>query len=154
MSQVLLIAADHPLPLCDNQAERTTVITLPDHPDLEDKAGGTISVTTLRGFKVQDLLYYRGAVEELGYSIKPHRYELELDCCPEDLEHLRAYLFAHLSPEHEIELWNLWLGNDREAEPVHYRGNLANFDLDTLEQFLNLPMKDGLLGQCRMTVTI
>ena len=154
MSQVLLIAADRPLPLWDKQEERTTVIKLPDHPDLEDKAGGTLSVTTLRGFQVQELLYYRGAVEELGYSIKPHRYELELDCCPEDLEHLHHYLTASFAPGEEAELWNLWLGNDREAEPVPFRSALADFDLDTLDQFLNPPMKDGLLGQCRMTVTL
>jgi len=154
MSRVLLIAADHPLPLCDRQEERTATVTLPDIPKLGDKAGETIRVTTLRGFRVQELLYYRGAVEEMGYPIKPYRYELELDCCGEDLTHLRTYLSAHLSPGDHIELWNLWLGNDREAPPIHFRGRLAEFDLDTLDQFLSLPLKDGLPGQCRMTVTI
>jgi len=154
MSRVLLIAADHPLPLWDKQEERTCTVTLSDLPKLGEDAGKTVSVTALRGFRVVEHAYYRSAVDDLGYPIKPHRYELELDFCPEDLEHLRAYLSANLAPGDEIELWNLWLGMDQEAKPVHFRGSLADFDLDTLAQFLNLPMKDGLMGQCRMTVAL
>ena len=145
MSRVILIAADHPLPLCDRQEERTSTVTTD---------GFSVSVTGLRGFRVSEHTYYRCAVDELGYPMKAHQYELELEPCQTDLEHLRAYLSANLNPGEEAELWNLWLGTECEAPPVHFRGALADFDLDTLDQFLNLPTKDGLLGQCRMTVTI
>ena len=153
MSRVLLIAADKPLPLWDRQEERTTHCKLPDIPDLGDKAGKTISFTDLRGFRVSEHNYYRSAVDALGYSMKAYQYELELEHCQTDLEHLRAYLSANLAPGEEIELWSLWVGNDHEDRPVHFRGKLSDLDLDTLDQFLNLPMKDGKLGQCRMTVT-
>ena len=154
MSRVLLITADKPLPLCDKQEERTTTVTLPNLPDLGDKAGGTISFTGLRGFRVSEHNYYRYAVDALGYSMKAYQYELELEYCQTDLGHLCAYLSANLTPDEEIELWNLWVGNDREDKPTHFRGRLSDLDLDTLDQLLNLPMKDGKLGQCRMTVTI
>jgi len=93
-------------------------------------------------------------VDALGYSMKAYQYELELEHCQTDLEHLRAYLSANLAPGEEIELWSLWVGNNHEDMPVHFRGRLSDLDLDTLDQFLNLPMKDDQLGQCRMTVTI
>jgi len=153
VSRVLLIAADKPLPLWDRQEVRTTHRKLPDIPDLGDKAGKTISYTGLRGFRVSEHNYYRSAVDALGYSMKAYQYELELEHCQPHLAHLRAYLSANLAPGQEIELWSLWVGNDHEDRPVHFRGKLSDLDLDTLDQFLNLPMKDGKLGQCRMTVT-
>ena len=88
MSRVYLIAADKPLPLCDRQAERTTVKLLPDLPALKDKRGTAISYTGLQGFRVAEHTYYRSAVDILNYPIKPFQYELELELHEDDLRHL------------------------------------------------------------------
>ena len=62
MSRVYLLAADKELPLCDFQKPRAS------------HAGG-YAVTLQRGFKVESLHSYRHAVEELGYPMKPFRYD-------------------------------------------------------------------------------
>ncbi len=156
MSRVYLIAADKPLPLCDRQAERTTVKLLPDLPAFGDKQGVTVSFTALRGFRVAEHTYYRHAVDILNYPIKPYQYELELELHEDDLRHLREYLSAHFAPGETVELWSIWVGIDNDGRlPPHYAGKLADFDMDTLEQLVcpgNTP--SGAPGQCRITVTV
>lgn len=145
MSYVLLLAADRPLPLCDCQEMRTTAV----------KAHGTVhTISCMRGFKVSEHSYYRSAVDELGHAMKAHQYELCVERHGQDLQNLRDYLEENLSPGESVELWNLWVGIDRSRHVAHYRGRLADFDMDTLEQFCSPPDRDGLPGQCRMTVII
>ena len=144
MSRVCLIAADKPLPLCDAQAERTSVISV---------TGKSFTVTALRGFRVAEHSYYRQAVEVLNYPIKPHQYELELEHHPDDLAHLLEYLRSNFTSGETLELWSIWVGTD-QSRPVRYSGGLADFDMDTLEQLLNPPEQDGAPGQCCLTVQV
>ena len=141
MSRVMLIAADKPLPLCDKREERTAAVH-----------GSTISYEG--GFRVSEHAYYRPAVDGLGHEIKPFQYELELEEQNSDLKHLRDYLREHFTCGEVVELWNLWVGDDPEDRPVRYAGNLADFDMDTLKQFLKPMLNNGVIGQCRMTITI
>ncbi len=145
MSRVLLITGDAPLPLCDRQSERTKTVTV---------RGESFSVTALAGFCVREHLYYRGAVDALGLSMKPYQAELDAENCEEDLRHLRDYLRTHFAPGDEAELWNLWVGSDDLGRVPHFRGSLADLDAETLTQFLEPAHPDGGLGQCRMTVVI
>lgn len=145
MSRVLLLAADRALPLCNCQRERTKTVSVNGKP---------ISVCFVGGFLVEEHIYYRIATEELGLAMKPHRYALELEPCEEDLHELLRYLRAHLSGGEEIELWNLWLGSDDLGPVPRYRGTLADFDGETLHQFLLPPHRDGGIGQCCLTVVI
>jgi len=154
MSRVLLIAADRPLPLRDRQEERTTLVKLPDIPDLGDMRGREMSFTGRRGFLVEAHSYYRCSVDALGHSMKPYQYELHLEAHREDLNNLLAYLQESFSPGEEVELWNLWVGNDRDDRFPHFRGCLSDFDMETLEQFLKPPAAQGVVAQCRMTITI
>ena len=144
MSQVLLLTADKVLPPCDKQHERTKTFAV---------SGETFSVTTLSGFKVDLHSYYRSAVEELGHDMKPYRYELELEHCEEDLTHLLSYLHEHFTHGEEVELWNLWVG-DETSRPARFRGKLSDFDMDTLAQFLHPSPKRGSTGECCITITI
>ena len=143
MSQVLLIAADHPLPLCDCQHERTKTVTVSGEP---------FSITAVAGFRVGELSYYREAVELLGHEMKAHRYELEVEDCAEDLAALRSYLPQHFTCGEEAELWNLWVGSDEEGHPHRYRGSFSDFDEEAFSQFLSPPHRRGGIGQCRMTI--
>ena len=59
MSCVHLLCADHPLPLCAPQCDNG-------------------------GFSVRPLTYYRTAVDDLEFSMKPCRYELELHAAAQD----------------------------------------------------------------------
>ncbi len=145
MSRVLLLAADQPLPLCDRQHKRTKTVSV---------NGESISVCFAGGFLVQEHVYYRDAVETLGLAMKPCRYELDLEPCEEDLRELLRYLRENLTPGSGIELWNLWLGSDGAGHIPRYRGALADFDQETLRQFLLPPHRDGGIGQCCMTVVI
>ena len=106
------------------------------------------------GFRVEEHSYYRQAVDELGYTIKPYQYELHLEVHEDDLANLKSYLTEHFTSGEKTELWNLWVGNDREERPIRYRGTLSDFDLDTLEQFLTFYIKDNKLNQCCMTIVI
>lgn len=145
MSRVLLLAADQPLPLCDRQGERRAVVTV---------EGKEYAVDYVGGFLVQEYVYYCGAVEAKCLAMKPYRYELELEECGDDLRELTAYLRENLSVGSEVELWNLWVGDDDLGPVPHVRGRLADFDEETLHQFLLPPYPDGGIGQCRMTVSI
>ena len=145
MSRVMLIAADKPLPLCDKQEERTVVSRF---------KGEEYRVTCLSGFRISEHAYYRPAVDALGYEIKPFQYELELEEHEKDLKNLLDYLREHFICGETVELWNLWVGDDQDNKPARYAGNLADFDMDTLKQFLNPMLGNGVIGQCRMIITV
>ena len=140
MSCVILLAADHPMPLYDPELRRVSV------------SNGFI--VEVPGFSVQNHEYYRDAVESLGLEMKPFPYELNLEATEEDAKQLRTYLEANCHPGEAIELWNLWVGDDRETHVPHFRGRLADLDLETLTQLCTPPQRGHLPGQCRMTVTI
>ena len=143
MSRVYLIAADKPLPLCDKQAERTSTTLV----------NGKTTISFVRGFRVSEHRYYRHAVDALGYSIKPWQYELEVELHPDDLTHLKQYLAENFSAGETVELWSIWVGIDSPNRVPRYRGTLADFDQETLEQLLK-PDAHGNPGQCCLTITI
>ena len=145
MSRVMLIAADRELPLRDHQEMRTSTVMV------EGKAH---TISCPRGFMISEHSYYRSCVDELGHSMRPYQYELDLEVCQDDLSALKAYLTEHFAPGEEVELWNLWVGIDQSGYLPHYRGSLADFDMETLEQFDCPPIHNGAPGQCRMTITI
>ena len=145
MSRVLLLAADKPIPLCDRQEERTVVSRF---------EGEEYRVTCRSGFCVDEHDYYRPAVDALGYGIKPFRYELNLEEHETDLKNLLDYLRENFACGETVELWNLWVGDDQDNRPIRYAGNLTDFEMDTLKQFLNPALGNGVIGQCRMTITI
>ena len=147
MSRVYLMAADKPLPLCDRQAERTSVVRA---------MGKAFTVTTVRGFRVAEHSYYRHAVDILNYPIKPYQYELAVELREDDLRHLKEYLARHFIPGETVELWSIWVGVDNDDRlPSHYTGTLADFDMDTLEQFLKPETASRAdPGQSRFTITI
>jgi len=145
MSRVCLIAADKPLPLCDAQAERTSTVRA---------MGKSFTITALRGFRVAEHNYYRHAVDSLEYPIKPFQYELELNLCEEDLSHLKEYLSQNFRSGETVELWSIWVGIDQSGSLPHYCGLLQDFDMETMEQFLNPGPENGAPGQCRITITI
>ena len=136
MSRVVLLCADHPLPLYGSGPRRV---------ETSSHGGYTVSIER-NGFSVQEHKYYRGAVEDLGLSMKPCQYELDLDATEEDARQLRDYLARYGRPGEQVELWNLWVG-DGEVRALHLAGPLRALDRDTLEQLLE---KD----QTRMTITI
>ena len=123
MSCITLLCADHPLP--------------PNGPkhDSEDC------------FSIQPLAYYRSAVEDLGLSMKPCRYELNL-CPTEEAALLRAYLAQNCAPGETVELWQLWVG-DGPGKPTRFSGPLADLDGAALEQLEERPM-----GQSCLTIRI
>lgn len=126
MSRVYVLAADKELPLWDAREERT-------------RESGGFSITLTQGFQVEKLDYYRRAVEELGYPMKPFRYQLALEKEENDLKNLRAYLEANCFPGETLELWNVWLSGDVNKKcPPGFRGRLADLDMDALEQFLSV----------------
>ncbi len=87
---------------------------------------------------LQELDYYRQAVEELGYPMKPFRYEFSLEKEETDLKYLRAYLVENFSQGETLELWSVWVHGDVNKKcPPRFQGRLADFDMDALEQFLS-----------------
>ena len=145
MSRVHLIAADKPLPLCDLQEVRTSTSVV---------SGETYTISFLRGFRVTEHRYYRGAVDSLEYPIKPYQYELELELHEKELAHLKEYLTQNFLFGETVELWSIWVGIDQSGRLPHYSGNLKDFDMETMEQFLKPGLENGAPGQCRMTITI
>ena len=140
MSCVILLAADHPMPLYDPELRRISV-----------SGGFTLEAS---GFSVQVHEYYRDAVDSLGLEMKPFRYELNLEAASEDAVQLRTYLETNGTPGEQVELWNLWVGDDRETHVPHFCGQLSHLDADTLEQLCSPPAQNNMPGQCRLTVTI
>ena len=145
MSRVHLIAADKPLPLCDQQEERTSTHMV---------SGKSFTISFVRGFRVSEHHYYRCAVDRLGYSMKSWQYELEAEVHETDLSHLKSYLRENFRSGEVAELWSLWVGNDRSDSFPHYSCRLEDLDLGILERFLNPGLKGGVPDQCRLTITI
>ena len=132
MSHVILLCADRPLPLYDPHARRV-------------RAEGSVAVER-DGFSVQANAYYRQAVEELDFPMKPCRYELNLAPTEEDAAQLRAYLEQTCAHGETVELWHLWVGG--EAHRVRrFSGPLSALERDTLEQLAEHP-------QTCLTITI
>ena len=119
MSAVTLLCADHSLPLYRSGSRR--IRTAPSGPVAGD------------GFSVQTHKYYRQVVEELGLTMKPFQYELDLRATGEDAAQLRAYLETHLRPGETAELWNLWV-SDIRVRAFRLTGPLADLDADALVQ--------------------
>ena len=145
MSIVHLIAADKPLPLCDRQEERASTHMV---------SGTPFTLSVVQGFRVAEHRYYRHAVDVLDYPLKPYQYELSLELHEKDLVHLKEYLSQNLQSGEAVELWSIWVGIDPSGCLPHYRGRLEDFDMETMEQFLNPGLEHGVPGQCRITITI
>ena len=145
MSRVLLIAADKPLPLCDKRVERSRTVRA---------AGEMYTVSCLSGFAVMEHAYYRSAVDHMALTMKPCQYELCAEVHEDDLAEFKAYLEQNFASGEEVELWNLWVGDDDPGGVPHYRGHLSVFDAETLEQFVCPPRHGGGIGQCCVTVVI
>lgn len=96
---------------------------------------------------LEPLSYYRKAVEELGYPMKPFRYELSLDKEETGLEYVRACLAKNFSQGERLELWSVWVGDVDKKCPPRFRGRLEDFDREALEQFL-------AAGELCFTITI
>ena len=78
---------------------------------------------------LEPLSYYRQAVEELDYPMKPFRYELSMENKENDLEHLRTCLEANFSPGETLELWSVWVGDVNKKCPPRrkYRDGQSSF---------------------------
>ena len=146
MSRVMLIAADKPLPCCDFQVMRTKTITIP--------TGQQFRVSASAGFLVEEHSYYRHAVEELHLAMKPHQVEFTLQADESDLLHLKEYLTENFTTGEDVELWNLWVGIDRDDRVLHSQERLSDLDLESIEQFLEAPLEHGKFAQHQMTITI
>ena len=145
MSRVYLIAADKPLPLCDQQEEHTSTQMV---------SGKPFTISFVRGFRVAEHRYYRSAVDVLQLPLKPFQYELELELHEDDLMHLNDYLSRNFESGETVELWSIWVGIDQSGRIPHYSGLLKDFDMETLDQLLNPGLENGAPGQCRITITI
>ena len=145
MSCVYLIATDKLLPLCNFQEMRTKIVVYGD-------TRYTISAT--QGFQISEHDYYRYAVDELHVTMKPHQYELSLEADESDLLHLKDYLLENFSTGEDVELWNLWVGVDRDDRVLRYRGELSDFDVESLKRFLESNLENGKFSQIQMTITI
>ena len=145
MSRVYLIAADKPLPLCDQQEERTSTQMV---------SGKPFTISFVRGFRVAEHRYYRSAVDVLQLPLKPFQYELDLELHEDDLMHLNDYLSRNFESGETVELWSIWVGIDQSGRIPHYSGLLKDFDMETLDQLLNPGLENGAPGQCRITITI
>ena len=119
MSRVILLCADHPLPLYDSQTRR-----------VDFRRGVRYEED---GFSVQPHVYYRPAVDDLELPMKPHRYELDLRATAQDAALLRDYLRQNCAPGEQVELWNLWVG-DARVRAFRLMGPLVDLDADALTQ--------------------
>ena len=70
------------------------------------------------------------------------------------LEHSGELYALDVTPGETVELWHLWVGDDREEKIPRFRGRLADLDREALEQLCAPPPQNGCPGQCRMAVTI
>ena len=147
MSHVILIAADKEIPLLDHARE----FTYENH-----------RVVFSNGVRVLAHEYYRWAMDELGYEMKPCQYELDVVQHENDLCSLVDYLKENFSPGEEAELWSVWVGSGGGERPRRYRGRLSEFDLDTLGMLTELQYEpdltneypDGLISQICLTIEI
>ena len=118
MSHVILLCADRPLPLYDPHARRV-------------RAEGAVTVER-DGFSVQANAYYRQAVEELDFPMKPCRYELDLEPTDQDAGLLKQYLEQQLRPGEEVQLWSVWVPRYPEDGLSRYRGRWEELDREAL----------------------
>ena len=118
MSHVILLCADRPLPLYDSHARRV-------------RAEGSVTVER-DGFSVQANAYYRQAVEELDFPMKPCRYELDLEPTDQDAGLLKQYLEQQLRPGEEVQLWSVWVPRYPEDGLSRYRGRWEELDREAL----------------------
>ena len=118
MSHVILLCADRPLPLYNSHTRRV-------------RTEGAVTVER-DGFSVQANEYYRQAVEELDFPMKPCRYELDLEATDRDAGLLRAYLEGQLRPGEEAQLWSVWVPHYPEDGLSRYRGRLEELDGEAL----------------------
>ena len=123
MSLVHLLCADHPLPSYDSKVRRRYT----------QQVGRHCTYCEEDDFSVHPLQYYRAAVEDLGLSMKPFRYELDLRATAQDAALLRDYLSRHCTAGQQVELWRLWVG-DVGVRAFRLAGRLADLDADTLAQ--------------------
>lgn len=123
MSHVILLAADHPLPLYDPGVRRE--VTVQDGRD-------TVILHT-DGFAVREHSYYRQAVDALELPMRRYRYELDLAATAEDAARLRRYLREHLAAGEQAELWAVWVPRDEQAELTYYQGRLDDLEWDDLK---------------------
>ena len=119
MSCVYLLCSDHSLPLRESHTRRRYAYRGAQYD--ED------------GFAVREHVYYRAAVDELGFSMKPCQRELDLRATDQDAALLRAYLRANCAPGEQVEPWRLWVGG-AGSRAFHLAGPLADLDTDTLQQ--------------------
>lgn len=136
MSCVYLLAASHPLRLCDSAFRRLRAV----------KVGRTDFTVEEDGFSVQEHVYYRTAVNDLSLDMQPYRYELNLAPTREDAAQLRAYLSKNCARGETVELWRLWVGGET-YRVRRFSGPLSALEQDTLEQLEEHP-------QTCLTITI
>ena len=146
MSRVMLIAADKPLPHCNFQEMRTKTITIP--------SGEQFRVSAPAGFCTEEHSYYRHAVEALHLPMKPYQVEFSVQADETDLLHLKEYLDKNFAMGEEAELWNLWVGVDRDDRVFHCQKNLSDLDMEAMERFLDVPLEHGTFSQYQMTINI
>ena len=118
MSHVILLCADRPLPLYDPHIRRA-------------RTEGSVTVER-DGFSVQANAYYRQAVEELDFPMKPCRYELDLEPTDQDAGLLKQYLEQQLRPGEEVQLWSVWVPRYPEDGLSRYRGQWEELDKEAL----------------------
>ena len=111
MSRVILLCADHPLPLYAAQTRRVYF-----HRGVRYEE---------EGFSVQPHVYYRPAVDNLELSMKR--------ATEQDAALLRDYLRQSCIPGEQVELWNLWV-SDIRVRAFRLTGPLADLDADALVQ--------------------
>lgn len=139
MSHVSLLAADRPMPLFESGEQRHRTVHTPT---------GDLQVWE-DGFSVREHSYYRYSVDELALTMKPFRYELDLQVTQPDLRFLRGYLAENCRPGGHVELWDLWVGGET-AKLRRFHGRLSDLDLGTLEQLQEHSMEE----QTCLTVAI
>lgn len=134
MSFVFILAAEVPLPICNQRSLRTM-------------GDGRVSVTADFGFSVETCTYYP---HEMAHCrTLPFRYKMEsLIWDRATLWDLTHYLRTHLAPGSAAELWHIWLdGAPLRKAPPRYHGTLADLDMDAFSQLFES-------GECCLSVQI
>ena len=137
MSLCMLIAADKPLPLCNRQTVRTRTV---------DVDGEIISISLACGFSVEEHIYYRDCVNDMGYSIKPYRYELDICEDETDLQNLKDYLNENFAAGEVAELWGIWVSSHVESHPVCRETTCRELTVDDITTLCNAHIEDCWLS--------
>ena len=122
MSRVILLCADHPLPLYAAQTRRVYF-----HRGVRYEE---------EGFSVQPHVYYRPAVDNLELSMKPHRYELDLRATEQDAALREAFRRASLphAPAEPLD----WM---ETTCPARWRTDEGEIEYDWDDDFGAEPLK-------------